>query len=243
MTGRGSSFPAGSASGHRCLGGERVGQPAQRDEQVGADRGEARQGGRQPQDAGEQRHPVPEPVRGFGAAAHAGLRAATTDLVCFCDCDGSLDARQLPRLTAPLLADGNIVIGGSPTGLLRRCAQLLAPGGRILIEAEPGDVDERITAWLEHPDGRRGPPFPRARVGAAAVTAAAHAGLHVTGRQHADRVFVCAATPIAGARVTTPSSATRGELWCPPECLDRAPIISRRHLRPLLNEYSDIATR
>ncbi|HEX3962198.1 MAG TPA: hypothetical protein VHZ03_37150, partial [Trebonia sp.] len=75
-----------------------------------------------------------------------------------------------------------------------------------------------VRFWdTEHPDGRRGPAFPWARVGAAAVTAtAAHAGLHVTGRQHADRVFVCAATPIAGARVTTPSSAIRGELWCPP---------------------------
>ena len=39
---------------------------------------------------------VPEPARGFGAAAHAGLLAATTDLVCFCDCDGSLDPDSFP---------------------------------------------------------------------------------------------------------------------------------------------------
>src|SRR6266700_6600155 len=45
---------------------------------------------------------VPEPARGFGAAAHAGLLAATTDLVCFCDCDGSLDPRQFPLLIEPL---------------------------------------------------------------------------------------------------------------------------------------------
>ena len=95
-----------------------------------------------------------------------------------------------------LLADGNIGIGGSPARLLRRCAQLLAPGGRILIEAEPGNVDEQMTARLEHPDGRRGPVFPWARMGTAAVRrAAADAGLHVTGQwQHADRAFVCAAT-------------------------------------------------
>jgi glycosyltransferase involved in cell wall biosynthesis len=47
---------------------------------------------------------VAEPARGFGATAHAGLLAATADLVCFCDCDGSLDPRQFPRLIEPLLA-------------------------------------------------------------------------------------------------------------------------------------------
>ena len=60
---------------------------------------------------------VPEPRRGFGAAAHAGLLAATADLVSFCDCDGSLDPRQLPRLAAPLLAgEADLVLGRrSPT--------------------------------------------------------------------------------------------------------------------------------
>jgi glycosyltransferase involved in cell wall biosynthesis len=55
---------------------------------------------------------VREQVRGFGAAAHAGLLAATTDLVCFCDCDGSLDPQQLPLLTAPLLdGQADLVLG------------------------------------------------------------------------------------------------------------------------------------
>jgi len=60
---------------------------------------------------------VREPRRGFGAAAHAGLLAATADLVSFCDCDGSLDPRQLPRLAAPLLAgQADLVLGRrSPT--------------------------------------------------------------------------------------------------------------------------------
>jgi glycosyltransferase involved in cell wall biosynthesis len=60
---------------------------------------------------------VREPRRGFGAAAHAGLLAATADLVCFCDCDGSLDPRELPRLAAPLLAgQADLVLGRrSPT--------------------------------------------------------------------------------------------------------------------------------
>jgi len=55
---------------------------------------------------------VREARRGFGAAAHAGLLAATADLVCFCDCDGSLDPQQLPRLAGPLLAgQADLVLG------------------------------------------------------------------------------------------------------------------------------------
>lgn len=55
---------------------------------------------------------VHEPRRGFGAAAHAGLLAATAEVVCFCDCDGSLDPRQFPRVVAPLLAGGaDLVLG------------------------------------------------------------------------------------------------------------------------------------
>ena len=47
---------------------------------------------------------VREPVRGFGAACHAGLRAATEAIVCFMDCDGSLDPGDLPLVTGPVLA-------------------------------------------------------------------------------------------------------------------------------------------
>ena len=82
------------------------------------------------------------------------------------------------RWATVLLADGNIGIGGYPDELLRRCARLLAPGGRLLIEAEPDDIDERMTAWLEHADGRRGPVFPWARLGESALLElAAAAGL------------------------------------------------------------------
>ena len=31
------------------------------------------------------------PQRGFGAACHAGLQAATSDIICFMDADASLD--------------------------------------------------------------------------------------------------------------------------------------------------------
>jgi glycosyltransferase involved in cell wall biosynthesis len=50
---------------------------------------------------------VDEPVRGFGAACWAGLRAATADVVCFMDADGSLDPRELPRVSNPV-ADGDV---------------------------------------------------------------------------------------------------------------------------------------
>ena len=41
--------------------------------------------------------------RGYGAAAHAGLLAATAELVCFMDADGSLDPQALPAVAAPLV--------------------------------------------------------------------------------------------------------------------------------------------
>ena len=55
---------------------------------------------------------VTEHRRGFGAAAHAGLLAATADFVAFCDCDGSLDPAQLPNLLAPILqGKADLVLG------------------------------------------------------------------------------------------------------------------------------------
>lgn len=61
---------------------------------------------------------VVAPVRGYGAACHAGLLAATADLVVVMDCDGSLDPAELPRVLAPLRAgDAELVVGRRrPTG-------------------------------------------------------------------------------------------------------------------------------
>jgi SAM-dependent methyltransferase len=111
------------------------------------------------------------------------------------------------RWATVLLADGNIGIGGQPARLLRRCAQLLAPAGQMLIEAEPVDVDERVMAWLEHADGRRGPAFPWARMGTAAVLrTVTDSGLHVISQwRGADRAFVWA-TPVSAARHDMSSS-------------------------------------
>ncbi|MGI8558456.1 MAG: glycosyltransferase family 2 protein [Solirubrobacteraceae bacterium] len=55
---------------------------------------------------------VDEPRPGFGAACHAGLVAATDDIVCFMDCDGSLDPRELPAVVAPVQAgSADLVLG------------------------------------------------------------------------------------------------------------------------------------
>lgn len=52
------------------------------------------------------------PVRGFGAAAHAGLEAATADVVCFLDADGSFDPRQLHRVADPVTAgEADLALG------------------------------------------------------------------------------------------------------------------------------------
>ncbi|WP_406430895.1 glycosyltransferase family 2 protein [Streptomyces sp. NBC_00631] len=55
---------------------------------------------------------VHEPRRGFGAACHTGLSAATADVVCFCDCDASLDPGLLPRVAGPVLdGSADLVLG------------------------------------------------------------------------------------------------------------------------------------
>ena len=55
---------------------------------------------------------VVETQRGYGAACHAGLVAATAPLVAFADCDASLDLAQLPRVVDPV-AEGraDLVVG------------------------------------------------------------------------------------------------------------------------------------
>ncbi len=55
---------------------------------------------------------VHQPARGFGSACYAGLLAAENDIVCFMDCDGSLDGADLPRVTAPVVAgEVDLVLG------------------------------------------------------------------------------------------------------------------------------------
>jgi SAM-dependent methyltransferase len=81
-------------------------------------------------------------------------------------------AGRLPgegRWAGALLADGNIGIGGDPVRLLRRTASLIRPGGTLLVEADPNDVDERTAVWISGPEGTASSPFPWASVGAPAL--------------------------------------------------------------------------
>ncbi|SMG20767.1 glycosyltransferase family 2 protein [Agreia pratensis] len=55
---------------------------------------------------------VAESRRGFGAAAHAGLLAATAPIVAFCDADASMDPAELPTLVERITADeADLVLG------------------------------------------------------------------------------------------------------------------------------------
>ncbi|HSB85838.1 MAG TPA: glycosyltransferase [Ilumatobacteraceae bacterium] len=55
---------------------------------------------------------VSEPIRGFGSACAAGLAAATADVVCFMDCDASLDPAALPLVAGYVERDEfDLVLG------------------------------------------------------------------------------------------------------------------------------------
>jgi glycosyltransferase involved in cell wall biosynthesis len=51
-------------------------------------------------------------LKGYGAACHAGLEAASADVVAVMDADASLDPRQLVRVIAPVVSDrADLVVG------------------------------------------------------------------------------------------------------------------------------------
>jgi SAM-dependent methyltransferase len=65
-----------------------------------------------------------------------------------------------------LLLDGNIGIGGDPTALLARCAELLAGHGALLVEvSSDADRDHAYEGTLEDEHGRRSDAFPWAEIG------------------------------------------------------------------------------
>ena len=76
---------------------------------------------------------------------------------------------QLPgegRWSTVLLADGNVGIGGDPRRLLARCADLLAPGGRVVVDlAPPGSGWGTRELRLRTPSAQS-EPFPWSTVGA-----------------------------------------------------------------------------
>ncbi len=86
------------------------------------------------------------------------------------------------RWGAVLLLDGNIGIGGDPISLLRRCRELLRPGGTVLVDvAAPGVASVPVTVRVEV-DDHVGPWFEWAVVGSDDWADLAHAAdLHPHG--------------------------------------------------------------
>lgn len=79
-----------------------------------------------------------------------------------------------------LLVDGNVGLGGDVSRLFARLGRLLAPGGRLLVETEPHDCDERLHVRFHQHGQPIGEHFPWARVGPRdACRLAADAGLRV----------------------------------------------------------------
>jgi SAM-dependent methyltransferase len=73
------------------------------------------------------------------------------------------------RWDTVLLMDGNIGIGGDPRALLHRVGRLLAPGGLLIAETAPLDVDERAQVHITDARGAVGAPFWWARLGTPAL--------------------------------------------------------------------------
>ena len=66
---------------------------------------------------------VREPRRGFGSACWTGLVAASADVVCFMDADGSFDPGELPKVADPVIVgDADLVLAA------RRAAPGAWPG-------------------------------------------------------------------------------------------------------------------
>lgn len=89
------------------------------------------------------------------------------------------------RWATVVLFDGNVGIGGDAVRLLRRCCNLLAPRGAVVVEVEPpgqGWQTRRVRLELE---GDEGPWFSWAVVGADAIDELATAGgLRLVDLQH-----------------------------------------------------------
>ncbi|MEP7765851.1 methyltransferase domain-containing protein [Sanguibacter sp. 25GB23B1] len=112
---------------------------------------------------------VPEAVAQTRAR---GVRAVQADMF------GSLPGEG--RWSSALLADGNVGIGGDPSRLLRRAGNLLAAGGRVVVDIAPPGTGLQIHTVRLRMGGRQSRPFPWAVLGVDALpSVAASAGLVV----------------------------------------------------------------
>jgi SAM-dependent methyltransferase len=101
------------------------------------------------------------------------------------------------RWGSVLLLDGNVGIGGDPEVLLRRSAELIRPGGHVVVEVEgPGTDTRSLTVRIESAEAAS-PWFPWAQLGIDDfATLAARAGLTPAGLSVGrDRWFARAVKP------------------------------------------------
>ncbi|MFG2887499.1 glycosyltransferase family 2 protein [Streptomyces sp. NPDC048297] len=76
---------------------------------------------------------VHEERRGFGAACHAGLLAATAEVVCFCDCDATLDPGRLVPFVEEVRAGGADLVLGRRRPLSRGAWPVHARAGNLAL--------------------------------------------------------------------------------------------------------------
>jgi SAM-dependent methyltransferase len=103
-----------------------------------------------------------------------------------------------------LLMDGNIGIGGDPPALLERASVLLAPGGLLIAETAPVDVDERVHVRITDSRSAAGDPFPWARLGTSALLRHARGWRHTGQWAAGGRRFVALRSRSTSSSAETP---------------------------------------
>lgn len=135
------------------------------------------------------------PALGVDTSPHAVDRTLSSGATAICR--SVFD--RLPaegRWRSALLLDGNVGIGGDPTRILRRVADLLAPGGTAYVEAEPPHTPTCVDDVRLEVDDHVGPWFSWAWVGADRLASFAHdAGLLLTSWERPDDRFIARLEP------------------------------------------------
>jgi glycosyltransferase involved in cell wall biosynthesis len=81
-------------------------------------------------------HVVSVAQRGFGAACHAGLLAATSEIVCVMDADASFDPGDLPRVAGPVIGNHIDLMLGRRAATGKGAWPLHARVGNAVLAAE-----------------------------------------------------------------------------------------------------------